>query len=70
MGEGNSPHFSAGLADGARDAQLLGSCPPGVPIGPTPVDENYRVMYDRGYHRIFDGAVPHSCPKCTGRSDG
>ena len=61
MGEHNSPMFARGVEDGEADAQLVASCPPGIPIGPNPPEPAYPRMYLRGYERAFSAAVPHNC---------
>ena len=68
MGEHNSPRFADGIDDGTRDCMLIAMCPPSAPLGMNP-EHAWSVMYQRGYHRMWDNAVPHyPCKNC--RKDG
>ena len=59
--QARSPYFGYGADDGARDALLVSTCPPGAAIGP---DESRRwsSMYRRGYELNYQ---PVPCP-CDG----
>ena len=61
MSEANSPMFDLGQQDGQADRARVEQCPPLEPFGPTPRNLNYPWMYIRGYHSVFDAAVPHIC---------
>ena len=61
MTEANSPMFDIGQQDGQADADRIQRCPPLEPFGPTPRNPKYPHMYNRGYHSVFDAAVPHVC---------
>jgi hypothetical protein len=65
MTTANSPRYAAGQRDGQADADRIGHCPSLPPYGPCPPDPRYPHMYNRGYHDVFDAALPHICvEKC------
>ena len=61
MTEANSPMFATGLADGEADRARVEHCPPLAPYGPAPRNPRYPHMYNRGYARAMEAAVPHIC---------
>ena len=67
----NSPMYAQGVADGEMDCEIVASCPPGVPLGPTPPNPAYPVMYLRGYEEAWALACPHlGCARCERRQRG
>jgi hypothetical protein len=60
MSEASSPMYDQGRADAEADDAAIGTCPPGVPLGPRPPYPAYPVMYLRGYEDTYIG-VPHQC---------
>lgn len=57
----NSPMYAAGRIDGEADARRIGECPTRPARGPQPPNPDYPVMYERGYHEVFDATVAHIC---------
>jgi hypothetical protein len=68
MSEANSPMFKLGQYDGWADRARVETCPSTTPVGPQPPDPAYPHMYNRGYARVMESAVPHVCtPECRQR---